>query len=135
MSKTTDVFLETQIVYLLRAPWCSVCFLVRFVFFIVLIFCVVFLFCLFSCYALCLMLPVSLDCLLVAPYVFSNVYLEFVNISPVPADDGWIQYCVTNLKYPSYLLWFSPGTHVSSSNKTDPHNITIKYYILTLNTY
>jgi hypothetical protein len=53
-------------------------------------------------------------------------------LNPVHGEVYSIQHYV--IKFVSDFLWFSPGTPVSSTNKTDRHNITEILLKVALNT-
>ena len=74
------------------------------------------------------MLPVSLGCpFLITHSVFSNVYYGHKLLRRDQKSDEVysIQYYVIKfLRDLATGRWFSPGTHVSSTDKTDLHDIT-----------
>jgi hypothetical protein len=76
------------------------------------------------------MLPVSLECpFLISPSVFSNVYLHgrIWGLNYSTLCDKVYQWLATS-------RWFSPGPPVSSTNKTDRHDITEILLKVALNT-
>ena len=60
------------------------------------------------------------------------IITKVVSLNPVHGEVYSIQHYV--IKFVSDFLWFSPGTPVSSTNKTDHHNITEILLKVALNT-